>query len=203
MQTSIILSILCGLWAIASVLANPHGSKPAVCNADNCLNAIQAPTPTAQLSEASAYCSQYLSTSIKAVVKTVLVKTTKTLTLASKTITAKEGTATKTIAVVYTTTITTGIDKRADVFPTFAEHCTPSGTVEKPARVTSACSCLLVNTPPVSTKTSTNTVLRTVDIITAVTTFVPTTTKTVTVTTATVWVYVPPPPNCNNPLTCT
>lgn len=97
MQTSNILFIFCGLWAIASVLANPHGSKPAVCNADNCLNAIEAPTPTTRLSEASAYCSQYLHTSIKAVVKSVLVKTTKTLTLADKTITANEVTATKTM----------------------------------------------------------------------------------------------------------
>lgn len=85
MQTSYILSILCVLWAVASVLASPHGPKPAVCQTGNCLNAFQA---TTRLSEASKYCSQYLSTSIKPYVVDALIKTTKTLTLADTTITA-------------------------------------------------------------------------------------------------------------------
>lgn len=97
MQTSYIFSIICALWAVTSVLANPHGPKPAVCHSDSCLNAIQAPEPTTRLSEASKYCSQYLSTSISAVVVKALIKTTKTITLANKTITADLVTATKTM----------------------------------------------------------------------------------------------------------
>lgn len=64
----------------------------------------------------------------------------------------------------HTTTITTGLDKikaRAEVFPTFAEHCTPTATTGKAARVASACSCLLVNTPSVAIKTKTQTVMET------------------------------------------
>lgn len=97
MQTSYIFSIICALWAVVSVLATPHGSKPAACHSDSCLNAIQAPKPTTKLSEASKYCSQYLSTSINAVVVKALIKTTQTITLADKTITADMVTATKTM----------------------------------------------------------------------------------------------------------
>ncbi|MCJ1469488.1 hypothetical protein MMC07_008121 [Pseudocyphellaria aurata] len=204
MQTTYILSLICGLWTVASVLAKPYGVHPGLCATDNCLCAFQTTQPASRLSEASQYCSQYLSTSINAVVVNALVKSTKTVTLADKTITAHAVTATKTTTTGFTTTITTGKDKlkaRSDAFPTFAEHCKSTGTTDKAALVTSACSCLLVNTPPVTTKTVINTVLATAPTTIPVTTVTPTTTTTLTVT-STVWIYVPPPSPCPNPLTC-
>lgn len=97
MQTSHILSIVCGLWAVVSVLATPHGSKPAVCPTGDCLDAFAAPTPATRLSEASKYCSQYLSTSIDPVIVEALIKTTQTITMADTTITMDEVTATRTM----------------------------------------------------------------------------------------------------------
>lgn len=97
MQTSYFLSIVCGLWAVLSVLASPHGAAPTVCQTDKCLNAFRATKPATALSEASKYCSQYLSTSIDYVVVKALVKTTKTVVLADQTITADMVTATETM----------------------------------------------------------------------------------------------------------
>lgn len=97
MQTSYFLSIVCGLWAVVSVLAGPYGAAPAVCQTGKCLNAFQATKPATALSEASKYCSQYLGTSIDRVVVNALVKTTKTVVLADKTITAAMVTATETM----------------------------------------------------------------------------------------------------------
>lgn len=57
----------------------------------------------------------------------------------------------------WTTTITTGLDKRDEIFPAYANRCPAYGTRDQAGRVSSACSCLIVNTPPVTTTTTTQT----------------------------------------------
>lgn len=71
----------------------------------------------------------------------------------------------------WTTTITTGLDKRDEVFPAYANRCPAYGTRDQAGRVSSACSCLIINTPPVTTTTTTQTYTAKAPAITSVSFF--------------------------------
>lgn len=205
MLASSVLRIIFGLSAIAIapvVVAGPPYPITATCIKDDCLRGFEAPTVK---SKASHFCSQYLSTTISPSVVTVVSKTTTTITLALSTVTASVFTTIKTLSTAFTTTITTGLDKlkvRAAPLPTFAHCCTPAGTSEQAAKVKSACSCLLINTPPVTTSTQTQTYTASASMVTPVTTLRPTITGTITVFTSTSYVYVGPPPGCTDLCKC-
>lgn len=177
MRASPILS-LWAMWAIAAVLAGPPQSAPPQCHTNRCLRAFERQTLQP---EASSYCSRFLGTVIEPVVVTEVAQTTTTFTFANATITQAEATTTLTEYVyttragpeglsslpysltslnrnkAWTTTITTGLDKRDEAFPAYANRCPGYGTRDQADRVSSACSCLIVNTPPVTTTTTTQT----------------------------------------------
>ncbi len=185
-----------GLCVLGSVVASPaYYPTPGACNTNNCLREFQA---SMILPEASSFCSRYLSTSIDPAVVTIVFKTTTTITLASSTVIGTVFTTIVTLSTAFTTTITTGLDKRAESsFPIFAQCCQASGTRGEAAEVSSACSCLLVNTPPLTSSTETSTYTVPAPTVAPVATFVPTRTVTTTVFTATSFVYVGPPPGCS------
>lgn len=202
MLASNVIAIISGLCAIAPVVAGPPYPNMVTCRTDKCLRGFQYPTI---LSEASHFCSQYLSTTISPTVVTVFSRTTTTITLTRLTVTGSVFTAIKTLSTAFTTTIMTGLDKlkvRAVPFPAFSKCCTPFGTSEKVAKVKSACSCLLINTPPVTTSTQTQTYTASASAATPLTTLRPTITHTTTVFTSTAYVYVGPPLGCTDLCKC-
>ncbi|MCJ1349271.1 hypothetical protein MMC31_007507 [Peltigera leucophlebia] len=202
MLASTVIGIVSGLYAISPVVARRPYPITATCHTDDCLREFQAPTI---LSEASPFCSQYLSTTISPTVVTAVSTTTTTITLARSTVTGSVFTTIKTLSTAFTTTITTGLDKlkvRAAPFPTFADCCTLAGTSGKAAKVKSACSCLLINTPPVTTSTQTQTYTTSASTVTPIITLSPTITRTTTVFTSTTYVYVGPPPGCTDLCKC-
>ena len=90
MFSKALVSTLYGLSIIAPVLTVPATgpTSAGVCNADNCLRAFRAASPSTRQADASSYCSSYLSTSVAAVTVYTTTSTTATTTASTSTITA-------------------------------------------------------------------------------------------------------------------
>ncbi|KAL8707496.1 MAG: hypothetical protein Q9220_007486 [cf. Caloplaca sp. 1 TL-2023] len=195
---------LVSLCLVAPAFGSPAAAPPPVCNADNCLRAFQGygvATTASRLRDASAFCSSYISTSIPALTVTTSTNAQATTTLPTSTNTAATSTVVVTVSTITTTTTTvpfscSGSNNQQTVtlarrattapFPTYATACTSTiNTLNQPARVSSACSCLLIATPATTTVTQTSTATQTSPAVTTTTTPVTSSTTTTFTTTST------------------